>query len=305
MVEAYLLPRIFAIVAKPSQPKNRLEMAHRQTTIFRDHARRYASHGFPVFPLVGKIPAIKGGHGVKDATANPTRVSEWIGGYPSANIGVACGGDIRLVVIDVDPRNGGHRTMETLANEGFCFPVCPEVVTGNRGRHLYMRLPSDSAIELFKLGEGIDVQWTGKYVVAPPSITGPSDAGPGGQYRWLRDPWSTPMPELPNWAIARLQRPRAAARSFTPSLSAVAAVRRLDGLARFVAGAPKGNRNNILNWAAFRAGELVRNNQIAAPAVIETLRSAAVASGLDPKSVTQTIESGLRASTNPVESANV
>lgn len=203
-----------------------------------------------------------------------------------------------MVIIDVDPRHGGHGTMQQLAEAGYTFPLCPEDVTGNRGRHLWLLLPENVVLHLFKLGPGIDVKWNG-YIVSPPSWIGPSSAGPGGSYRFLdgRDPWSVAIPELPTWAIARLQKPKPTVPHQMPrSCSPDVAIRRLDGLARFVAGSPNGNRNHALNWASFRAAELVCQNAISASEVSDALKSAAVRAGLDdPREIAATIQSGLRA----------
>jgi hypothetical protein len=51
---------------------------------FTREALRYASFGWRVFPLVtgSKLPAIKGGHGVKDASAYPADIRPWGRLYP-------------------------------------------------------------------------------------------------------------------------------------------------------------------------------------------------------------------------------
>ena len=54
-------------------------------------ALAYAHHGWPVFPLRGKFPAIpkaKGGHGHLDASTDPDVVAAmWGGPYQLCNIG--------------------------------------------------------------------------------------------------------------------------------------------------------------------------------------------------------------------------
>jgi len=68
-------------------------------------ALQLAASGWPIFPLNGKIPAIAGGRGVLDATTDPGQITEWWTRLPTANIGA--GVPDGLLVIDVDPRNGG------------------------------------------------------------------------------------------------------------------------------------------------------------------------------------------------------
>jgi hypothetical protein len=188
--------------------------------------------------------------------------------------------------------------MSQLAAEEEPFPICPEAVTGNRGRHLVLALPAHHKISIFKLGAGIDIKSVGGYIVGAPSVTGPSEAGPGGRYRWLpeRDPWLTDVPELPDWAIRRLQVPKRnivpIARSFSPSI----ARRRLDGLAAAVANATLGTRNVILNWAAYTAAaDLVRDAGIDVGTVEHVLTTAALSAGLSEPEVKHTVSSALRA----------
>jgi hypothetical protein len=262
---------------------------------FAYNAAKYAAIGWPVFPLRGKKPAIRGGRGVHDASCDLNLIEQWASEYPDANIGVACGGLLRLIVIDVDPRHGGNLVINKLALNRYFFPMCPEAATGNGGRHMVFSLPEGIALSTFKLGEGIDVKSAGGYIVLAPSVTGPSEAGPGGPYRWLRDPWSTPLPALPDWAIARLQPPKRNVVRFTHSGSPGVVMRRLDGLAISVANAPTGSRNSMLNWAAFTAGEIVRDGHVDAATVERALFAAGLQCGLTEPEIRRTVTSALRA----------
>jgi Bifunctional DNA primase/polymerase, N-terminal len=84
--------------------------------------------------------------------------------YPDANVGIRCGDG--LVVIDVDPRNGGTETLASLPP----MPDTREVVTGRGGRHLYYHHAGED-LPSFNLGPGVEVKGRrGRQVVAPPSI---------------------------------------------------------------------------------------------------------------------------------------
>ena len=48
-------------------------------------------------------------HGVKDATLDPRTIQRWWRRYPPAIVGIATGGDFRLLMIDVDP--GGEDSL--------------------------------------------------------------------------------------------------------------------------------------------------------------------------------------------------
>jgi hypothetical protein len=75
----------------------------------------------------------------------------------------------------------------------------------------------------------------------------------------------------------------------------------LAGLARSVREArppsrdAQGQRNVVLNWAAFRAGEHVAAGRIAGEDAERELYAAAIAAGLDEAEARRTLESGLRA----------
>lgn len=71
--------------------------------------------------------------------------------------------------------------------------------------------------------------------------------------------------------------------------------RALDGLARTVAQAQEGNRNALLNWASYRAGEHVAIGSIGETMALEALRSAALQTGLPEAEADRTIASGLAA----------
>jgi len=69
----------------------------------------------------------------------------------------------------------------------------------------------------------------------------------------------------------------------------------LDGPARFVGRAIKGQRNDSLFWAACRAGELVAKRELSEAAAVSKLTEAAAAAGLTGREAMNTIASGLRA----------
>jgi hypothetical protein len=265
--------------------------------MFVEAANLYVNLGFKIFPLGhgSKLPAIKGGKGFKDATDDPKQIDAWARAYPKCNIAVATGEPSGIVVIDVDPRNGGIASISKLAGAGNLFPPCPTAKTGNNGRHMYFRLPVGLKSSKDRLGPGIDVKSTGGYVVAAPSWIAPTDAGPGGTYQWLMTPETTPIPPLPRWVIERLMPAPKPARKYEPMQSSEMAHRSLEGIAKRVATAPNGSRNNILNWAAYTAGQMIRQGKISGALADQRLTEAALAAGLEFPKIKATIASGFRA----------
>jgi len=277
-------------------------MAHSPS--FETEALRYSSEfGWPVFPLAqgSKIPPADT-RGFRDAVTDPHAVASAFSRFPRANIGIATGNG--LLVLDIDGRNGGFESIASLKAEGRPFGHCPVAKTGNAGRHLYFAIHEPIKCRT-GIWPGIDIKADGGYVVAPPSRIGSSKSGSGGSYVWLVDPYQTPLPPIPEWLLTELRPKSTVAALRAPSTSPLSAVRRLDGLARFVTGAPNGSRNAALNWASFRAAELICENQIKTSEVVGILRTAALNAGLDSREIIATIESGLRAGIEKGGATNV
>jgi putative DNA primase/helicase len=174
--------------------------AHAQMTIkMRKRALQYAERGRRVVPMYpvqadccgcskgknctrpGKHPMTK--HGVKDATTDPDQIKAWWTDWPKANIGIAPGGNAGILVLDIDPRNDGNKTLGRLEKKLGPLPDTVTALTGGGGRHLVFQHPpfrvrKDNTGKGF--GPGIDVLSDGSIMIAPPSlhIT-------GKRYRWL------------------------------------------------------------------------------------------------------------------------
>lgn len=264
--------------------------------MFKDAADWLVSAGFQIFPLAegSKVPAVKGGKGCKDATDDVTVIDRWARQFPKANIGVACGKVSGCIVVDIDPRNGGTKSINDLAAKGYVFPRCPEVRSGNGGRHLYLAYVPGLGQGKDKLGAGVDIKTDGGYVVAPPSIISPSAQGPGGPYRWVIPP-THGLPPLPRWAVERLMPKKRELPKFEALRPSEAAHRSLEGMAERLATSGQGSRNNLLNWAAYNAAQMIREGRISRATVESRLTHAGLAAGLNIKEVQGTIASGLNA----------
>ncbi|MCF6386032.1 bifunctional DNA primase/polymerase [Mycobacterium sp. MBM] len=131
----------------------------------------YAQHGWKVFPLRGKVPAIRGGHGVLDATDDLATVCRWWAvEYPGANIGVRVPDGV--FVLDTDPRKDGHAAAAAaLAEAHGSFPRTLTHLSGriDGGMHRFYRHPGGK-LTTERLGPGFDIKDSSGYVVAPPSV---------------------------------------------------------------------------------------------------------------------------------------
>lgn len=193
-------------------------------------ALEYASHGWPVFPLNGKVPAIRrrhpatiayattscveglttfpnplrdcrggcghDGHGLHDATLDSSTVTRW---WSNAHAGANIGGRVpsSMIVIDIDPRHGGHKTLAALEAR---YGALPATLThysgrGDGGKHFFFRRPSGH-VSGRGLGSGIDLKTDSGYVVLPPSLH------PDSGQPYIRVDGSVAAP--PQWLVSVL-----------------------------------------------------------------------------------------------------
>ena len=171
-------------------------------------AALYTELGWSVFLLSAnsKIP-FQGTRGVHDATTDFNAIEAQLRKSPDANIAIAMSN--ALVVLDVDPRHGGTESFSRLVLQHGDFPQTCVAKTGGGGSHYFFRHPGGSLNK--DLGEayaGLDLQATGRYVVAPPSIH-PN----GTAYVWSLSPAECEIASMPVWlaALAR-QKPRGSER---------------------------------------------------------------------------------------------
>ena len=135
----------------------------------------------------------------------------------------------------------------------------------------------------------------GGYIVACPSV----HPGTGRRYRWRSDPFSTPLAPWPDQWTRLMNRPappRAHPASTTWSSSPGADAAALRGACRAVVDAPEGQRNQLLNWAAYRMATRVAAGGLDLYDVEVALTDAALAAGLTHAETAATIASGLRTS---------
>ncbi len=154
----------------------------------------------PKCPGAGKHPLIN--EWQEKATTNAQTISAWHKKWPQANWGIKTGsketGGAGVVVVDIDPRNGGEVSWEDLRSE---HPEPLETVTintGGGGWHYYFLYPNSGRRITSRgaLWPGIDVKADGGYVIIPPSVT-------KGRYAFKLSPSDTELEELPGWIIEK------------------------------------------------------------------------------------------------------
>ena len=172
----------------------------------------YASRGWPVFPVhwpvkdkcscgkddcqnQAKHPLTE--HGVSDATTDQVEIKKWFAKWPQANIAIATGQKAGIVVLDIDPRNGGAESLKTLTKKGNLPVYTPTVYTGGGGEHIIMQHPGKRPMKnRQRVGQlpGIDFKGDGGYIVAVSSrhIS-------GKHYTWKINHIAHKVAPIPDW----------------------------------------------------------------------------------------------------------
>jgi putative DNA primase/helicase len=237
-----------------------------------------------VFPCRDKRPLTA--HGLKDATQDQDKIREWWGKWPNAQLGVPVGMNTGSFVLDVDLPNG-PATLAQLENIHGKLPATWKARTPSGGLHLHFRLPEGVTLKntASVLGEGLDIRTEGGYIIAAPS--------PG--YAWLTN--GTRLAPAPEWLLRLLTTPPEKEEcKITRAGSTTAYGRKaLENECALVALAAVGQRNNVLNIAALKIGQLVAGGQVEQSEAESCLLHAADRAGLTEAESRKTILSGFNA----------
>jgi putative DNA primase/helicase len=285
---------------------------------WKSRALKYAALGLHVHPLhtivdghcscdAGSDCAHPGKHprtpnGVKDATIDRKTIKAWWNRWPDANIGIATGRMSDIFVLDVDGDVGKASRKELKAKHGR-LPKTVTVRTG-RGRHLYFRCDGARVgNSVGKLGNGIDVRGDGGYIVAAGSVH-----VSGTNYRFVdrRGLDEITVASAPDWLLGLVRKDSSAGTETKNAVPCAIPDAKIDRARAYadsachrelerVAKAPKHQRNDTLNIAAFKLGQLVPYGILDSTVITRDLAQAARKIGLDESEIEPTITSGLNA----------
>lgn len=267
-----------------------------------DTALALAAQGTLVFPCnpSSKQPLVA--TGFKAATTDQSSITTWWKQWPQAMIGIPTGERSGVFVLDIDrdERKGldGFATLAAMEATHGPLPATLTQRTPRGGEHRFFAWPGFKIKNTAsKLGAGIDIRGDGGYVVIAPSVN-----ADGVPYEWIRE--GGPV-AAPRWLLVLLDGQKSgaganggAARRKAQGQSAYAAAA-LEKECAIVAGAAEGQRNEVLNRAAFNLGQLIGADAIRRDTVENALVDAATASGLaatdGEEAVRRTINSGIGA----------
>ena len=242
---------------------------------------------------IGKHPRIKKWE--FESTTDHPKIQSWLDTYGHVNWAIVCRVS-RMVVFDVDPRNGGTNGLAELKKAlGSSWVPTFTVATGlyetgdgpERGLHFYFQAPPNSKFPA-NPGEsfpGIDIKYNG-YVMAPGS-----KHKSGVKYEVVEPIDVAPIPKE---LASRI--PKTVAKTAKPSPSPFAPAESASGYGATalenecvkVSSAPEGNRNSQLFKSGISIGQLIAGGELP-PESVEKLIEAAKHAGLGDSEIEQTL----------------
>jgi len=228
-------------------------------------------------------------HGFYAATTDPRRIAAMLTAHPAGLLAIRTGTISDLLVVDIDPRNGGH------LNPNLMTPTAT-VATGGGGWHLHYAHPGGTTAAKLSGCPGVDLKGDGGYVIAPPSI----HPGTRRPYRWVGG-W--PVNEMPPPLVAAC-RP-ASDTAVPPSTRATPTLTGGGGISSpaallqahlaAIARAPEGRRRTTLYGAARGIARMVAAGALTTTAAHAALTDAGRCAGQTDRDIRAAILGGFRA----------
>ena len=122
--------------------------------------------------------------------------------WMNSNIGIATGKISGIVVLDIDPRDGGDKVLSDFTAQYGELPKTVTTLSGGNGMHYYFKYPNFDIPSRNVFRPGFDFKSDGDWIIAPPSIH-----VSGNAYKWAEglSPTDISIAELPEW-LATLMR---------------------------------------------------------------------------------------------------
>ena len=137
-----------------------------------------------------------------EASKDKNQITRWWRRWPKSNIGILCGVETGIVVLDVDPRNGGSVSLEDLQCDHEDLPETYLTNTGGGGLHFYFKVPKGikNLQKKTNFRPGLDFQGDASFVIGIGSLHLSGE-------RYTKHPQSLDTPvDLPHWLINETQK---------------------------------------------------------------------------------------------------
>lgn len=254
-----------------------------------DAALEYSRRGKRVFPCgMDKKPLVKGGF--KAASQHGTQIKEWWRRWPEAMIGMSTGHVNGVMAVDCDGEEGIKNFLALCEQDGFSPDTVWQSTPGG-GRHYLFDMPeNDIRCSASQLAQSVDIRATGGYI-----ICAPSRREDGKCYEWQSNAVLSSLPDPLLERLLNLNKGKSVSKAVSAQISDAYIRKALDDEVAKVKAAKEGERNEVLNRAAFALGQFVGANCLDMASVERELLAAAEICGLPFKEASKTIKSGLRA----------
>jgi len=272
-------------------------------------AHAYVAQGWPVFPCRSQAEEAADRHtgelitfgektpltttGFKAATKFKHIIDRWWSDWPEAAVGLPTGAATGFFALDIDNKPGGSNGfvwLDAMEAEHGPLPVTARVVSPNGGMHIYFKYVVGTR-NRGALGAGVDIRSEGGYVLAAGSVM-----HDGRAYKWVDDTRS--IADAPAWLMDLLMPKSAPSHSHyagSASTNVAYVDTAVDRELSDLASTPMGNRNNVLNDAAFNIGQWVGGGHLPESEARAMLQDVARGWGRDWSRCCKTIENGLKA----------
>jgi putative DNA primase/helicase len=132
------------------------------------------------------------------ATTDAMEIEKWYShDFKGSNVGIATGAASGIFVLDVDPKNGGDESLDSLFAKHGRLPDTLQAITGSGGRHYYFKHPGGTVPNEVCILPGLDIRGDGGQVVAAPSMH-----MSGRRYAWDGlDGFNAPILPAPEWLL--------------------------------------------------------------------------------------------------------
>jgi len=244
-----------------------------------------AASGIPVLPChpINKNPLTE--HGYKDASIDPQQIRAWWEKQPKALIGSPTGKITDRLVIDIDS-DLAEEEFALLAEQANTSIPATYTVKTNRGKHLYFKYPEKGKVGCSdrKFPGQINVRGDGGLVIIPPS------PHPAGGFYAVIDP--SPKADVPEWLLKLLVvLPDGGSLEISEAMPRWA-WHRYHVILADLRKAKSGERNNVLNRAAWWAARLVGHPLLTPEKTSSEIIEIARRIGLEEREIRATFNSG-------------
>jgi hypothetical protein len=207
-------------------------------------------------------------------------------GLRKPNIGIITGAESGIVVLDVDPRHSGDKTLADLEAKFGALPKTWRFFTGGGGLHILFRHPGGYVqSKPGAVGPGLDCKADGGFIVAPPSL---HESGRHYAIDPTHHPDDVQIASSPDWLrdILARQQQRRARQQQRRSIRAERTVRPSNGLSRYgeaaldnacrrILAAANGSQEVTINAEVYSMGRLGGAGALPADFALRALQYAA------------------------------